>query len=56
MKIERAAPPIVRTQHLTGRRVQEVDFQYVRESDSDLRIQRWLFGKVQTEGESSFAG
>jgi RimJ/RimL family protein N-acetyltransferase len=46
------APPIVQTQHLTGRRVQPDDFQYVRESDSDIRIQRWLFGKVQTEEES----
>jgi len=46
------APSIVKTQHLTGRRVQQGDFKYVRESDSDIRIQRWLFGKVQTEEES----
>jgi len=46
------APPIVKTQHLTGRRVQPDDVEYVIETDSDIRIQRWLFGIVQTEEES----
>ena len=46
------APPIVRTEHLTGRRVHEDDVKYVIEVDSDIRIQLWLFGKVQTEEES----
>ena len=46
------APPIVTTQHLTGRRVQQSDLEYVLEVDSDIRIQRWLFGRVQTEEES----
>jgi len=46
------APPIIKTPHLTGRRVQEGDLQYVLDSDSDIRIQRWLFGRVQTQEES----
>jgi ribosomal-protein-alanine N-acetyltransferase len=46
------APPVVRTRHLTGRLVREDDLAYVIESDSDIRIQRWLFGTVQTEQES----
>ncbi len=46
------APPIVKTQHLTGRRVQQDDLEYVIETDSDIRIQRWLFGQVQPEEES----
>ncbi|MDQ6767846.1 MAG: GNAT family N-acetyltransferase [Candidatus Eremiobacteraeota bacterium] len=45
-------PPIVRTQQLTGRRVQQGDLEYVLEVDSDIRIQRWLSGRVQTEEES----
>lgn len=46
------APPMVETQRLTGRRVQQDDLAYVIETDSDIRIQRWLFGKVQTEEQS----
>jgi [ribosomal protein S5]-alanine N-acetyltransferase len=46
------APPMVSTQHLTGRSVQQDDLEYVLEADSDIRIQRWLSGKVQTEEES----
>jgi len=46
------APSTVKTLRLTGRRVQDGDLEYVIETDSDVRIQRWLFGKVQTQQES----
>lgn len=46
------APSTVKTQRLTGRRVQDDDVEYVIETDSDIRIQRWLFGKVSLEQES----
>jgi [ribosomal protein S5]-alanine N-acetyltransferase len=46
------APPMVTTPHLTGRRVQQDDLEYVIETDSDIRIQRWLSGRVQTAEES----
>jgi ribosomal-protein-alanine N-acetyltransferase len=42
----------VKTQRLTGCRVQDDDVDYVIETDSDIRIQRWLFGNVSTEQES----
>jgi RimJ/RimL family protein N-acetyltransferase len=42
----------VETQRLTGRRVQLDDLDYVLETDSDIRIQRWLFGTVQTSEQS----
>lgn len=42
----------IRTQRLTGRRIQRNDLAYVIEGDRDIRIQRWLFGKVYTEEES----
>ena len=42
----------MKTQRLTGRRVQHDDLEYVIETDSDIRIQRWLFGNVSTEQES----
>ena len=37
---------------MTGHRVAQGDLSYVIEVDSDIRIQRWLFGRVQTEEES----
>lgn len=46
------APAVVKTQRLTGRRVQQNDLAYLIETDSDIRIQQWLFGKVQTEEQS----
>ena len=52
MDVQVHAPPIVRTRHLTGRCVQRDDLAYVIEVDSDIRIQRWLFGRVQTKEES----
>jgi hypothetical protein len=42
---------MVKTQRLMGRRVQDDDLAYVIETDSDIRIQRWLFGNVSTEQE-----
>jgi RimJ/RimL family protein N-acetyltransferase len=46
------APPIVQTQRLTGRRVRQGDLEYVIETDSDIGIQRWLSGRVQSNEES----
>jgi len=50
--VQRDAPPTIKTKHLTGRRIQQDDLEYVVETDSDIRIQRWLFGRVQTREES----
>jgi len=46
------APHLVQTPRLTGRIVDRDDLGYVRETDSEIRIQEWLFGCVQTEQES----
>ena len=46
------APSVVKTQRLTGRRVQQDDLAYLIETDSDIRIQQWLFGEVQTQEQS----
>jgi RimJ/RimL family protein N-acetyltransferase len=47
-----SAPSMVWTQRLVGRRVGQDDLEYVLEADSDIRIQQWLFGRVQTADES----
>ena len=46
------APQTVKTARLTGRRIAADDLPYLREVDSDARVQRSLFGKVQTLARS----
>jgi ribosomal-protein-alanine N-acetyltransferase len=46
------APYDVTTRRLHGRRVRHDDLSYIVEVDSDFRIQRTLFGAVQTEDQS----
>ncbi len=46
------APARVATRRLIGHRVTADDLDYLLESDGDIRIQRWLFGKVQTPSQS----
>jgi RimJ/RimL family protein N-acetyltransferase len=51
--LERAtAPARIETRRLVGHRVTADDLDYLLESDADIRIQRWLFGKVQTPEQS----
>ncbi len=47
-----SAPARVATRRLIGYRVTADDLDYLLESDGDIRIQRWLFGKVQTPEQS----
>ncbi len=46
------APARVATRRLIGHRVTADDLDYLLESDGDIRIQRWLFGRVQTPSQS----
>jgi RimJ/RimL family protein N-acetyltransferase len=46
------APRTLRTRRLTGRSVDENDLDYIIETDTDMRVQEWLFGAVQTETQS----
>jgi ribosomal-protein-alanine N-acetyltransferase len=46
------APDIVTTERLTGRRARRDDLSYVFEIDRDPRVQRTLFGQIQTEEQS----
>ncbi len=46
------APDVVTTERLTGRRVCRDDLAYIIEVDRDPRVQRTLFGDVQTEEQS----
>lgn len=43
---------MVETRRLAGRRVADDDLSYVFETDRDMRVQRTLFGEVQTEEQS----
>lgn len=45
-------PGSITTKRLTSRRITAGDFGYIRETDSDPRIQEPIFGKVFTEEES----
>lgn len=47
-----AAPATISTRRLLGSRVTANDLGYVLEVDADLRIQRWLYGAVQTAEQS----
>jgi RimJ/RimL family protein N-acetyltransferase len=47
-----AAPDTVQTGRLSGRRVTRGDLAYMLDVDGDIRIQQWLFGKVQTPDQS----
>jgi len=46
------APDSVTSERLTGHRVGEDDIAYLLETDGDLRVQQWLYGKVQTPEQS----
>lgn len=46
------APDTISTERLIGRRVTADDLGYMLEVDGDIRIQRWLFGAVQTAEQS----
>lgn len=46
------APDEVSTERLRGARVELSDLDYLIESDSDIRIQRWLGGSIQNEEQS----
>ena len=46
------APDTIETARLTGHRVNDGDQAYLFETDGDMRVQKTLFGKVQTEEQS----
>lgn len=52
VRTHRAAPRLVKTPQLSGHAVRDDDVDYVIEVDGDPRIQRWLFGQVQTEAQA----
>jgi len=52
MRSHMDAPRSVKTPQLTGHAVRDDDVDYLIEVDGDPRIQRWLFGQVQTEQQA----